>query len=151
MIDMRKKLGIKMLSVIMVLLLSGGMIGSAYAASYSIQASDYLDSYGAWSDNGTGSQIEICYDVNGTNYMDIIGVSYLVVQEYNSGSWTTVASTFGTTANGLLAADTFSHTGSIIYPGGTSGKQYRARVTVYAELDGGSDSRTVTTNTVTAG
>jgi hypothetical protein len=83
--------------------------------------------------------------------MDYVGVSYLVVQEYNNGTWTAVASCFGSTANGLLAADTDSHMSSIEYTGGTSGKQYRALVMVYAELDGGSDSRTVTTNSVTAG
>jgi hypothetical protein len=149
--EMRKKLGIRVLAIIMVLLLSGGMIGSAYAASYSIQASDYIDSYSAWCVNGTGSQVVICYEVNGTRVMDLIGVSYLVVQEYNSGSWTTVATTFGSTGNGLLITDASTHMSSIIYPGGTSGKQYRALVTVYAELDGGYDYRTITTNSVTAG
>lgn len=149
--DMRKKLGIRVLTVIMVLLLSGGMIGSAYASSYSTRSSLYLDSYAAWCSTGTGSQVVINYDVNGTRVMDLIGVSYLVVQEYNNGTWTGVASTFGTTGNGLLAADTSSHEGSIIYPGGTTGKQYRALVIVYAELDGGYDSRTITTNSVTAG
>jgi hypothetical protein len=40
--DMRKKLGMRISAVIMVLLLSCGMMGSAYAATFSIDASDYL-------------------------------------------------------------------------------------------------------------
>lgn len=149
--DMRKKLGMRISAVIMVLLLSCGMMGSAYAATFSINASDYLDAYGAWAGNGTGNQVVIYFDVDGTGIMDYVGVSYLVVQEYNNGTWTAVASCFGSVANGLLAADTDSYMSAIEYTGGTSGKQYRALVMVYAEKDGGSDSRTVTTNSVTAG
>ncbi len=147
---MRKKIGIRTLAVFMVLLLSGGMIGSAYAAVGSINASYYLDDYAATADTGTSGEVVISFDVNATRVMDSVGASYIVIQENNSGVWKGVASYFGSTANGMLAADTDSHMGSIAYVG-TLGKQYRALVTVYAGNSTGSDSRTVTTDSVTAG
>lgn len=146
---MRKKLGQKTLVLLMVLLFSGSMIGNAYAASNSVRASYYLDYYFVDVDNGTGSKVEIWFEVDATRVMDLVGLSYLIVQENDNGTWKTVATCFGSTSNGLLAADTDSHVSSISYTG-TSGKEYRAIATVYAENSSGSDYRTVTTSSITA-
>lgn len=131
------------------------MIGAAGAVNDNIntvtpnRASDYLTYYDAWASTGAKREVIISCDVIATGYMDLIGSTYIVVQEKNGSSWTGVATYFGSVANGLLAADTDEHAGNITYVG-TSGKQYRARVTVYAGDSTGDDSRTVITNTITA-
>lgn len=133
--------------------LCSGMIGTANAVNISVdtpsRASDYLSFYDAWASTGARREVIISFDVLATDYMDLVGSTYIVVQEKNGSNWTGVASYFGSVANGILASDTDAHAGSITYIG-TSGHQYRARVTVYAEDSRGNDSRTVTTNTVTA-
>lgn len=146
---MQKRPGIRILTVTMVFIFSVSMMASAFAATYFPNASHYLDYYSATADTGKSGNVIVNFDVNATRVMDSVGASYIVVQEYSNGTWKGVGSYFGSTSNGMLASNTNSTVGSITYTG-TSGKQYRALVTVYAGKSAGSDSRTVTTNTVTA-
>lgn len=125
------------------------MMVSAFAATYYPNASYYLSFYSATADTGKSGSVTVNFNVNATRVMDSVGASYIVVQEYSNGNWKGVGSYFGSTSNGMLASDTNSTVGFITYTG-TAGKQYRALVTVYAGKGTGSDSRTVTTNTVTA-
>jgi hypothetical protein len=148
-IDMQKRPGIRILTVTMIFLFSISMTVSAFAATYSLKASYYLDYYSVTADTGKSGNVIVKFDVNATRVMDSVGASYIVVQEYSNGTWKGVGSYFGSTSNGMLASDTNSTVGSITYIG-TAGKQYRALVTVYAGSSAGSDSRTITTNTVTA-
>jgi hypothetical protein len=147
--DMRKKTIIKILTIIMALSLFSGLIGSASASDASTNASDYLSIYSATVVAESNGRIAVWFDVNATRVMDLVGASNIVIQTNNGGVWTGVATYFGSSANGMLAPNTYSHTGYITYQG-SSGKQYRALVTVYASNSSGSDSRTITTNTVTA-
>ncbi len=64
--DMRKKLGIKMRAIVMVLLMPGAMVGCAFAINISPKASYYLSNYSANAYTGTGNDVEIVYDVNTT-------------------------------------------------------------------------------------
>lgn len=114
------------------------------------RASEYISSGNAASTaTAVKGEIEITYDVTGRGRMTKIGASKIIVQEKNGGSWETVKTFWGSVSNGMLDENTTSHAGSVTYTG-TSGKQYRAIVTVYAENSGGSDSRTVTTAAVSA-
>jgi hypothetical protein len=143
---MLKKLGIKAANAIIILSLFSGLIINASAA---ITASDYLDNYAVSVSAGANHSVIINFDVNATRIMNLVGASNIVVQVNNNGVWTGVATYFGSTSNGMLAANTFSYTGSKTYTG-NAGMQYRAIVTVYAGNSTGEDSRTVTTNAVTA-
>lgn len=133
--------------------LFAGTVGTASATNISVaaqnRASDYLDSYEAWTSSGAKREVIISFNVYATDYMDFIGSTYIVVQEKNGSSWDTVMTRFGSVANGLLEEDTDEHAGNISYMG-TSGKEYRALVTIYAENNKGNDSRTIITNSVTA-
>lgn len=148
-LDMQKKIINKTFTMIIVLSLFLGLIGSASAATITPNASDYLSYYSAEATTDRNSKIIISFDVNATRFMNFVGASYIVVQENSNGSWKGVASYFGSSTVGMLATDTYSHTGSISHKG-TTGKQYRALVTIYAGNESGEDSRTVMTNTVTA-
>jgi hypothetical protein len=49
----------------------------------------------------------------------------------------------------MLASNILSHCGCVTY-NGMSGSEHRAVVTVYAKIGSGSDSKTMTTGSVTA-
>jgi hypothetical protein len=115
----------------------------------SIQSSDFLTYYAAYALSRSGGEVIIEFEVDGTGRMDLVGSSYIVIQEKSGSTWKGVSTYFGSVSNGMLDDNAFSHIGSITYAG-TLGKEYRALVTIYAEGSAGDDSRTVTTNTVTA-
>lgn len=121
----------------------------ACATENSTRASHYLTSYGATlyadSSNYTGT-LNIEFDVVATQRSDYVGVSELIIYKSNGSR---VATITGSTRNGLLCADTVAHAYTYSY-NGTPGTSYYAVLTMYAERDGGSDSRTYTTNTCVA-
>lgn len=112
-------------------------------------ASDYLTYYSAYALTESGGKVIIEFEVDGTGRMDLVGSSYIVVQEKSGSTWKGISTYFGSVSNGMLDDSAYSHIGSITYTG-TPGKEYRALVTVYAKDSTGDDSRTLTTNIVTA-
>lgn len=91
-------------------------------------------------------EIKILYDVMASREADEVGVSSIEIYESDGTYVTTIT---GTTGNGLIDTNTTRHRSSYIYKG-TSGVTYYAEVTVFATVGSDSDSRTVTTPTVTA-
>jgi len=81
--------------------------------------------------------------------MSRIGMDEIEIQCLSSGKWRTVDTISGTTRNGMLESNTSSYSGFYEYDG-SSGKTYRAIVTVYAKNGSGSDSVPMTTNSVVA-
>ena len=122
------------------------MISLCQVASASTQASLYLNSYGASIYKGSvDGSVRIDYTVAATQRSDLVGVSHLTIY----GTDGTYKKIQGTVANGLLRKDAVIHMSSYTYQG-TPGANYSATVTVYAEKDGGSDTRTIATGSVTA-
>lgn len=115
----------------------------------SIQASDYIMTYSAWTSAGSNGKVHIYYDIDATKNVARIGAKLIVVQMLDAGTWTPVQTTTGTVANGMLLQNDSSHMGSLVYQGNV-GNTYRAVVTVYAGPVSGGDSRVVTTNSVVA-
>lgn len=120
-----------------------------YATDNQTKASYYLSDYGAQitadSSSYTGT-IDIGFDVVATERSDYVGVSELIIYKSNGSR---VATITGSTRNGLLRANAVVHAYTYSY-NGTPGTSYYAVLTMYAERDGGSDSRTYTTNTCVA-
>lgn len=112
-------------------------------------ASDYITSYSAWTNAGTGGKVYVYFDINATREVARVGAKLIVVQKLDAGTWKPVQTTTGTLSNGLLLANDSSHTGLIIYAG-TPGNTYRGVVTVYSGPVSGGDSRIITTNSVVA-
>lgn len=123
--------------------------GLTVPAGAAIMASDYLTYYSAYALTESGGKVIIEFEVDGTGRMDLVGSSYIVVQEKSGSTWKGISTYFGSVSNGMLDDSAYSHIGSITYTG-TPGKEYRALVTVYAKDSTGDDSRTLTTNIVTA-
>lgn len=138
----------KMVLILMCLfLLPAATCQMVSAAEDSTNASLYLDNYVAVlykGARGTG-KIDIDFDVTATEYSDYVGVSKIEIYR-SDGIKTTI---FGSVDNGLLREDALGLAVTYTYSG-VSGKSYYAVLTFYAERDGGSGTKTFTTNTVTA-
>lgn len=122
--------------------------GAATAeASDILRSSPTLTRYGAiaTAGNSTG-KVVITYDVLANSIADSVGVSSMKIYKSDGSYVTTIRAT---SLNGFTASGVGSHRNSYTYTG-TSGTYYYAEVTVFATIDGVTDSRTVTTNTVKA-
>lgn len=135
------------LTLTTLLLLIVSLCQAAAAIELSPRASLYLDNYGASIYQGSSKgTVRVEFTVVATEHSDYVGVSELVI--YNS-TGSRAATITGTVANGLLREDCVGHLGSYTYQG-EAGKSYYAILTMYAERDGGSDSRRFLTRTVEA-
>ncbi len=97
----------------------------------------------SYTGDNTG-EIDIEYNIMATGLADKLGVSTIVIHKPD-GSTDTVT---GTTKNGLVGSGV-SHLGTYTYTG-IAGKSYYAEVTLFSTIGSNSDSRTITTRTVTA-
>ncbi len=124
------------------LFLSLLMLVSSLTANAAVQASDYLNSYSLCVLSHGNDLMSISYTVQGVDYMDVVGAQEIVVEEYIAGEWYEY-DYFDAEDYDLLAYDYFTKTGTLYFYG-IQGRAYRAVMTAYAELDGGSDSREFT-------
>ncbi len=133
--------------IILVLLMIVLLLSTvSYAAN---EASLYLSAYTAYITK-SGNTININFEVVGTRMMDKIGATEIYLYEKTStyGTWTPVAtylSTDPTYSSAMIGTNTGYKMDSVSYSGSSS-YQYKAYVTVYAEKNGGSDSRDIVAN-----
>ena len=111
------------------------------------RASEYLSSYGAYAYEGDTGEIMIEFSVIGNQTSDRIGVSKITLYRDNGRM---VEAITGSINNGLITTSDASHFGSHTFDHLTPGESYYAEVTVFAEDNGGSDSRVIETNSVRA-
>jgi hypothetical protein len=134
-------------AVAAVLLLS--LVASVHASAGMLRASLYLSSYSAWATAKNNGNVQIDFDVAAKSLADKVGVTQIINQKKNGSSWNDVHTFSSNTTSGMLASNALFNCGDVTYAG-TAGGEYRAVVTVYAKIGSGSDSKTVTTNSVTA-
>ena len=123
-------------------------VESVSAETYDmLRASPTLTRYSAIITSGSSAgKIVITYDIAANDIADSLGVSKMVIYKSDGGYVTTI---YATALNNFKASNTVRHRASYTYTG-TSGTSYYAEVTVFATIDGVTDSRTITTNTVKA-
>lgn len=115
--------------------------------SDALRSSPTLFRYSAIAAQGSSSgKVVITYDVTANTEADSLGVSQMKIYKSDGGFVTTI---YPTSLNNFKASNTVRHRSSYTYTG-ISGTYYYAEVTVFATIDGVTDSRTVTTNTVKA-
>ncbi len=120
-------------------------VGSALAIEN--RASTTINSYNINLLAGkTSGEIRLSYDVRANKIADSLGLSSI---EIYSSNGTLVETITGTSRNGLIQSDDFSHKGVYSYKG-TSGTSYYMAVTLFAEIGDDYDSRVVTTSIVKA-
>lgn len=105
-----------------------------------------ISGYNASLKLGTGKgAVRISYTVTSSKPAKTIGVSKIEIYKSNGTKEATIT---GTVENGLLRESAGTKTGTYTYRG-NPGESYYAKVTLYVVCASGSDSRTVTTKTVT--
>ena len=129
----------------MILVCSLIIPGTALAATTgSIQpyASKYLTSYSAYVYVTTSGQIQVWYDVTGTGVMDEIGVLSIELYESTDGTnWTWLKTFLHDTTSGMLFYDDDYISSHVSRSGGSTSKQYKAYVCVWAGKNGSGDTR----------
>lgn len=111
-----------------------------------LYASKYLDTYGVSLISKGDGRMCVSYAVCGTRTMDKIGVNKILIEEWDGDEWVKYGTVSGSSHSDFYAYDEAEHVGSY-YFSGIVGVKYRATLTVYAELDGGSDTGTVSSYT----
>lgn len=140
-----KKRSIISLAIVLAIIIT--TFGSVTASASTLRSSPTLSSYGAIITKGASTgKIVITYDVLANSIADSVGVSSMKIYKSDGSYVTTINATI---LNGFTTSGHMSHRNSYTYTG-TSGTSYYAEVTVFATIDGVTDSRTVTTNTVKA-
>lgn len=128
--------------IVIVLLLSTAVFAT-------MDASQYLSYYSAYITK-SGNTVKVNFVVQGTRVMDQIGATEIYLYERpNSYSGWTLVQTFLST-DSAYASDMIDSNASFkddyVSYSGNSSYQYMAYVTVYAEKNGGSDSRDIIAN-----
>lgn len=140
-----KKRSIISFSIALIMIIA--ILGSVPASASVLRSSPTLSSYGVVITKGTSAgKIVITYDVLANSIADSVGVSSMKIYKSDGSYVTTITAS---SLNGFTDSGVMSHRNSYTYTG-TSGTSYYAEVTVFATIDGVTDSRTVTTNTVKA-
>lgn len=124
--------------LVIVILLSMLLTTAAFAA---ISASEYIAATNTWITRD-GNTVKVNFSIIGTNMMDQIGVKKILLYEKTGNTWNLVK-TYNYTdplyASTLMISTSAGHSGHVSYSGSAS-KDYYAKVTFYAEKDGGSDT-----------
>jgi len=113
------------------------------------RASDYFSARYVWINSDGDKTITIGADITAIDIMSELGIKEIEIQKLTLGKWMTVDTIRGTTKNGMLETSTDIYNSSCEYSCAQSGT-YRAIVTVYAKNRSGSDSVSMTTNSVAA-
>lgn len=133
---------IKVIALLLVITLSLPIIAHAEETDMPLpRASYYLDAYNTYiCDLGSGN-IQIWYEVMGTDDMDEIGVLSIILYEVNSdGSLTRVKTFLYEDYASMLIYDDYYHCSYVSYRGSSS-KTYKAYVCIWAGKNGSGDTR----------
>lgn len=110
------------------------------------RSSLYLDSYSAYVYPAGWGKIQVWFDVTSVYDLDEIGALEIRIYESTDNESFTWVKTYDyIDYDGMLAYNTFSHTGHIEYKG-TLGRYYKAYVCIWGGRDGDGDTRYFWTN-----
>lgn len=124
------------------------LLSSTVIATAAMYASNYLDSYGgALVADGNGV-MTLSYSVRGTRRMDVVGAQEIKVEEKIGSRWFTYATFSEADYPEFYAYGASSKVADFSFDG-VPGVTYRVILTAYAELNGGSDTGTVTISQAT--
>lgn len=102
-------------------------------------ASLYLDGYGIGVKAKGNCKMAVTFIVYGTDIMDCLGAQKILVEEWDGVDWVSTGTYSVENNPSFYAEDASEHIGTVYFYG-LPGVQYRATLTAYAELDGGSDT-----------
>lgn len=105
------------------------------------RASAYLNSYGAYVYLPGNGQVQVYFNVSGTNYMDELGALSIAIYESTDGiNWTWKQTFKHNTTAGMLSYNDDYHSGHVTY-NGVVGRYYKAYVCIWGGKNGQGDTR----------
>lgn len=131
---------------LIVLLLVFSFIVPVYAQaaeteSVQPRASAYLSSYGAYVYLPGNGQVQVYFDVTGTDDMDELGALSIAIYESTDGvNWTWKKTFTHDSTAGMLSYNDDFHTGHVTY-NGVVGRYYKALVCIWGGKNGQGDTR----------
>lgn len=132
-----KAIAIKIIAIFLIIsfMLPIGVSAAETRASY------YLDAYSAYMYSAGWGNMEVWFSVDGTNFMDEIGVLEIQIYESKDNSnWYWVDTYMYPDYSEMLGYDNYYHDGHIEYDG-VIGRYYKAYVCVWAGKNGDGDTR----------
>lgn len=105
------------------------------------RASAYLTNYGAYVYLPGNGQVQVYFDVTGTDYMDELGALSISIYESTDGTnWTWKRTFTHDSTAGMLSYNDDFHASYITY-NGVKGRYYKAYVCIWGGKDGQGDTR----------
>ena len=141
----RRKTSIILRAISLIIACSLFIPGTASATTIdSVQpyASKYLTSYSAYVYVTASGQVQVWFDVTGTGVMDEIGTLTIKLYESTDGAnWTRVETFLHDSTSGMLFYGDDYISSHVSWSGGSTSKQYKAYVCVWAGKNGTGDTR----------
>ena len=114
---------------------------AAETVSVQPRASLYLDSYGAYVYLPGNGQVQVYFNVTGTDDMDELGALSISIYESTDGvNWTFKKTFTHDSTAGMLSYNDDFHTGHVTY-NGVVGRYYKAYVCIWGGKNGQGDTR----------
>lgn len=123
----------KRVTQVICLLLVFSFIMPVYAQA-SVRASDYFVYDSCFLNKISNTEFDICFDVLGTDMMQEIGTSVIIVQRStDASSWTDIFTYRKESYSQMIRKNAVTHGTSLSYTSATPGYYYRAYVRFYAK------------------
>lgn len=134
---------VKLIALILVItLITPCAAFSVVAEEIQPYASKYLTSYSAYVYVTASGQAQVWFEVMGTGYMDEIGALSIILYESSDGTnWSIVKTFLHNSTSAMLYEDDYYVSSHVSWANGSTSKQYKAYVGVYAGKNGTGDTR----------
>jgi len=105
-------------------------------------ASNFLSLYSAYVYVTSGGTVQVWFEVMGTDDMDEIGALSIILYESSNGTdWSRVKSFLHDSTSDMLFEDDYYVSSHVSWTEGSTNKQYKAYVCVWAGKNGNGDTR----------
>lgn len=134
---------IKLIALILVFTISTPCTTHAAASEIvTPYASSYLSLYSAYVYVTASGQVQVWFEVMGTDDMDEIGALKIYLYESSDNkNWTIVKTFLHESTSGMLFEDDYYVSSHVSWSGGSTSKYYKAYVCVWAGKNGSGDTR----------
>ncbi len=128
--------------ILVVSLISPCTVSAASNETVSPYGSKYLSLYSAYVYVTSSGEVQVWFEVMGTNDMDEIGSLKIMLYESTDGTnWEWQTTFLHDKTSGMLFPNDYYVSSHVTWPYGSTQRQYKAYVCVWAGKNGGGDAR----------
>lgn len=137
----KKSILVKLLALVLIVAMIPTSVSAATAAVVEPRASDYLDSYSAYTYPAGSGKVQVYFAVTGDTYMaDIGALSIKIYESKDNSTWTWVETFQHANYSGMLGHNKIYHSGHVDYQG-VAGRYYKAYICIWAGQENAGDRR----------